>query len=80
MPKNIQQLLKNVEGQVRGINNMIVNNQDCAEVLIQFKAAKSAFNSAINEYVQHNLQECVVEVDVKTKAKLSLIIKNLVNN
>ncbi|MDD2422265.1 MAG: metal-sensitive transcriptional regulator [Heliobacteriaceae bacterium] len=36
--------LKKIEGQVRGVQRMILNQRDCAEILVQVAAIKAAIN------------------------------------
>lgn len=36
--------LKKIEGQVRGVQKMIVDNRNCSEVVIQLAAIKAAVN------------------------------------
>ena len=44
--------LKRVEGQLRGIQAMINEERDCAEVLQQLSAARSALHGAIIDFMR----------------------------
>lgn len=57
--------LKRVEGQVRGLENMIEDNAYCPDVLIQVSAVTSALNSFNKELLASHIKHCVVE-DVKS--------------
>ncbi len=41
----ILQRLRKIEGQIRGIQSMIIDNRSCSDILIQVSAVKSALNS-----------------------------------
>jgi DNA-binding FrmR family transcriptional regulator len=41
----INQRLKKIEGQIRGISKMVEQERDCKEILIQLAAANSAMQS-----------------------------------
>lgn len=43
-PKIISRLQK-MEGQIRGIQNMVAQERDCVDILIQLSAAKAALES-----------------------------------
>ncbi|HZK40837.1 MAG TPA: metal-sensitive transcriptional regulator [Atribacterota bacterium] len=38
--------LKKIEGQIRGIQGMIIEERSCSEIMVQMTAAKSALNQA----------------------------------
>lgn len=60
---NVISRLKKIEGQVKGIQNMIEENKNCNDVMIQISAVRSAINKVgglvleayIKEYVQDSL-------------------------
>jgi DNA-binding FrmR family transcriptional regulator len=70
--KTPPQLLKNVIGQLSGIEKMILENQDCFQVLTQMKAAKAALDSTMNRYIEENLMQCM-----KNKKDASAMSKRL---
>ncbi len=51
--------LNRIEGQVRGIKNMIEEDKYCVDVLIQIAAAKSALNSLGAIMLESHIQGCV---------------------
>ena len=57
--------LKKIEGQVRGLENMVEDNAYCPDVLIQVSAVTSALNSFNKELLASHIKHCVVE-DVKS--------------
>ncbi|MDD2574575.1 MAG: metal-sensitive transcriptional regulator [Bacillota bacterium] len=51
--------LNRIEGQIRGIKNMVENDKYCVDVLIQIAAAKSALNSLGAVILESHIQGCV---------------------
>lgn len=51
--------LNRIEGQVRGIRNMIEGDKYCVDVLIQVAAARSALNSLGAVILKSHIQECI---------------------
>lgn len=52
--------LNKIEGQIRGIKNMIENDAYCTDVLIQGRAVKSAMESFSMEVLGNHIRGCVV--------------------
>ena len=52
--------LSRIEGQIRGIKNMIDNDVYCIDVLTQISAARSALNSLYKLVLSNHLESCVV--------------------
>lgn len=53
--------LNRVEGQIRGINNMIEKDAYCDDVLNQIAAAQSALESVSKLLLKNHIQGCVVD-------------------
>lgn len=51
--------LNKIEGQVRGINQMIANDRYCYDVLIQISAVSKALQSLGNSILESHLKSCV---------------------
>ncbi len=51
--------LKRIEGQVRGIIKMMVEEKECQDVVTQLAAVRNAIDRAIGVVVSNNLEECV---------------------
>lgn len=56
--------LSRVEGQVRGVKNMVENDIYCTDVLVQVAAIQSALNAFNKELLSEHIKTCVVE-DIK---------------
>jgi len=53
--------LKRIEGQIRGIINMIEDDKDCEEILIQIGSAKAALHKAGQVILERHLSHCLLE-------------------
>lgn len=51
--------LRRVEGQIKGIQKMIDEEQFCGDVLIQIAAARSALNSAGGLILENYMKTCL---------------------
>ncbi|MGB4984989.1 MAG: metal-sensing transcriptional repressor [Erysipelotrichaceae bacterium] len=56
--------LKRIEGQVRGIINMLENDNYCTDILVQSCAISSAINSFNKELLSDHIKSCVMN-DIK---------------
>ena len=59
--KAILNRLSRVEGQIRGIQRMIIEDRPCVEVLTQLSAARKAMQQICVEIVKNNLYKCIKE-------------------
>jgi len=58
---NIRKRLRRVEGQVRGVLQMMDDGKGCKEVVSQLTAVRNAVDKAIAHIVANNLSECIKE-------------------
>ena len=54
--------LNRIEGQVRGIANMIDEEKYCIDILNQIKAVKNALTSIEGKILKKHMKECIQEV------------------
>ena len=64
--------LARVEGQVRGVANMVQEDRYCIDVLTQITAARSALLSVALELLRNHTQGCVQEAITSGKGDASL--------
>ena len=57
----LQKRLRRIEGQVRGIERMVVDDRYCIDVLTQISAAKSALQAVAVGLLEDHLAHCVVD-------------------
>ncbi len=59
--QKIVQRLKIIEGQVRGLREMIENGSYCIDVITQSSAAKQGLSNVEDMLMEGHLSHCVVE-------------------
>ena len=58
--KQLQNRLRRIEGQVRGLQQMVDSEQDCVDIITQSNAIKKALGSVENVMLEHHLSTHVV--------------------
>ncbi len=58
--KKLKNRLNRIEGQLRGISNMLDENAYCPDILIQVSAVNSALNSFNKELLSEHIKHCVL--------------------
>lgn len=53
--------LRRIEGQVRGLQNMLSQDAYCTDILTQISAVQSALNSFSRELLESHIRTCVVD-------------------
>ncbi|MDN4493052.1 metal-sensitive transcriptional regulator [Ureibacillus aquaedulcis] len=56
----IQNRIKRMEGQLRGILKMMDEGKDCKAVITQLSAVRSGVDHTINVILSENLKECLL--------------------
>ena len=59
--KNLLTRLNRIEGQIRGIKNMIEEERYCVDILIQVSSVQAALNSFNKILLSSHIKSCVVE-------------------
>lgn len=59
--KDLITRLNRIEGQVRGIKNMVEEERYCVEILNQVSAVQAALNSFNKKLLVNHIHSCVVE-------------------
>lgn len=59
--KDLMNRLKRIEGQVRGVENMLENGVYCTDILVQVSAINSALNSFNKVLLGNHIKTCVAE-------------------
>ena len=80
--KNMINRLKRVEGQLRGIQKMIEEEQECIDIVTQLSAVRSSINSIMGVAIAQKVQSCIThpsdnpdEQEARIKEAIKLIIK-----
>lgn len=64
--------LKRIEGQVRGIHNMIEKGEACEDILVQIGAAKSALHKTGQLILEGHLHHCIVDSIKKGEQEVAI--------
>jgi len=69
--------LRRIEGQVRGIHQMIENKRYCMDIVNQIKAIKSSLNRVETKVLEKHLRSCVTQALNKKEMeeKISELVK-----
>ena len=61
--------LKRIEGQVRGLQEMVEDKRYCVDILTQIKAVRSALSSVEEQIIEAHMNHCVQSaVDSRDKS------------
>ena len=71
--------LRRVEGQLRGIQRMIIEEKPCYDVLLQLSAARKAMQKACIEILKNYLHKCVHEAQSPDFDNLEKLIEALID-
>ena len=53
--------LSRIEGQVRGIKQMLLDDKYCVDILTQTSATSSALNAFAKEVLESHIRSCVID-------------------
>lgn len=59
--KQIQNRLRRIEGQVRGLQKMVEEDTYCVDVITQTSAVKRALSSVEDQLLEGHLATCVID-------------------
>jgi DNA-binding FrmR family transcriptional regulator len=62
MEKILNKIVR-IEGQVKGIREMVEEGRECTEILTQIMAARAALESVALDLVDGYLEQCIPEAD-----------------
>ncbi|NRG97381.1 metal-sensitive transcriptional regulator [Streptococcus suis] len=82
MKKKMINRLKRAEGQLRGIQKMIEEEQECIDIVTQLSAVRSSINSMMGLVIAQKVQDCIEnpsdnpeEQEARLAEAINLIIK-----
>jgi CsoR family transcriptional regulator, copper-sensing transcriptional repressor len=71
--------LRRIEGQVRGVQNMIDEERDCQEILQQLSAIRSAVQGTSVIFLQEYAVDCMVNLEVENKGEREKFVHDIIN-
>ncbi len=69
--------LNRLEGQIHGINHMIDEERECAEVLQQLTAARSALQGTIEVFTEQMVNDCLLSDNISKEERRKLAAEML---
>lgn len=67
--KQIQHRLRRIEGQVRGIQQMVADDRYCTDILVQISAANKALKKVGLEVLEHHTEHCMTHTTEEDKGE-----------
>lgn len=64
--KTVLNRLKRTEGQLRGVQKMLTEDQDCASIVTQLSAVRSSVDRIMGLIVAENLKNCFENPEINT--------------
>ncbi len=64
--REIVNRLSRIEGHVRKVKTMVEEERDCADVLIQLAAIRSAVNKTAQAALEDHVESCLLDADGNT--------------
>ena len=80
--KTKQQLmsrLRRIEGQVRGVQNMLNEERECREILQQLAAIRAAVQSTSSAFLEQYASDCLLNTDPQDPQQRLELVQELVS-
>lgn len=58
---DLQKRLRRIEGQVRGVQRMVADERECAEIIQQLNAIHSAVRNATHTFMREYAKDCLLQ-------------------
>lgn len=71
--------LKRIEGQVRGIQNMVGDERSCQDILQQLNAVRSAVQSVSMILLEEYMSDCLLNIEEKEPQAREALLKDMLN-
>ena len=62
--KSLQNRLRRIDGQIRGLQKMVEEDAYCTDIIVQVSAVRAALQAFSNSLLKTHIQTCVIE-DIK---------------
>lgn len=69
--------LRRIEGQVRGVENMIAEDRDCHEILQQLNSIRSAVQGASMMFLHKVATDCLLNTDSIDRSKREQLLEEM---
>ena len=75
----IQNRLRRIEGQLRGVHTMVADERDCREILQQLTAVRSALKATTQLFMKEYATDCMLNLDVKDNNQRVKLVEDMIN-
>jgi DNA-binding FrmR family transcriptional regulator len=69
--------LRRIEGQVRGLQQMVAQERYCADILVQISSVQEALRAVTRELMRNHLKHCATEAIRKGPAEAEVMYDEL---
>ena len=77
--KKLNNRLRRIEGQVRGIQAMIDDERECREILQQLTAVRSALRSTTTSVLHEYATDCLLNIEGRDQGQREELLEELVD-
>ena len=77
--KKLNNRLRRIEGQVRGIQAMINDERECREILQQLTAVRSALRSTTTSVLHEYATDCLLNIEGRDQGQREELLEELVD-
>jgi DNA-binding FrmR family transcriptional regulator len=76
--QNLINRLRRIEGQVRGVQNMINSERECNEIVQQLVSIRSAVHGAAINFLQEHARDCLFNPEIKDTFSQEKVMTDLI--
>lgn len=76
--QNLLKRLHRIEGQLRGVEQMIEENRDCREIMQQLSSVRSAMQGATLSFMKEYTRQCILNTKGEEPVNQEVIIEELI--
>jgi DNA-binding FrmR family transcriptional regulator len=71
--------LHRIEGQVRGVENMVAEDRDCHEILQQLNSIRSAVHAASMMFLHEVATDCLLNTETIDRSKRAQVLEEMLD-
>ncbi len=75
----LQNRLKRIEGQVRGVQKMLDDDRECQEIVQQLTAVRAAIHNARLEFIRTYARDCLLQGAELNETERVALVDDLMN-
>jgi DNA-binding FrmR family transcriptional regulator len=75
--EKLKNRLRRIEGQVRGVENMLDEERNCRDILQQLSAIRSAVQGVSVLLLENYMSDCMLNLDDKSEREREALVQDL---